>query len=266
MFRHSKNNPYSFIIALVLGVVLAVGGSVWATSVGTNISVTGTLTVSSGTASSSIATALGVGSTTPSVMFSVGGDGTSTGHGYFSGGVGIGLATTTGGVLETTGAGLIGGVLNVTGATQLNSTLTVSGNTSLQQATTTHFAVTAVASTTNLTANGTIKLGALGTNFTNVMHGFCDFGPIVASQSIAATSTGTVACTTQAPTGHVAGDKVWLTASTTATGTDPEGFGQVFYTGIASSTAAGRIQAMIHNDSGVAFTVTTSSWQYFIIR
>jgi hypothetical protein len=97
------------------------------------------------------------------------------------------------------------------------------------------------------------------------MHGFCDFGPIVASQTIAATSTGTVACTTNVPTGHASGDKVWLTASTTAIGL-LAGSNNISYTGLASSTAAGRIQAMLYNGTGAAFTVTTSTWQYLIIK
>lgn len=42
MFRN--NNSYLFIFALVLGASLAVGASVWATSIGTNVSVSGTLT------------------------------------------------------------------------------------------------------------------------------------------------------------------------------------------------------------------------------
>ena len=45
IFRFRKNSPVLVIATLVLGAALAVGGSVWATSIGTNISVTGTLTV-----------------------------------------------------------------------------------------------------------------------------------------------------------------------------------------------------------------------------
>lgn len=131
-----RNNPYLFFVALVLGVVMAVGGSVWATSVGTNVSVTGNLTVSSTSASSSVTYALGVGTSTPAKMFSVGGaGGTNTGHGYFTGGLGVGnVSTTTVGGIETSGAALLGGVLNVTGATTLNTTAVIT--TSLGIATT----------------------------------------------------------------------------------------------------------------------------------
>lgn len=97
MFR-IRNSNTAFILAMVLGAILAVGGSVWATSVGTNISVTGNLTVSSTSASSTVTYALGVGTSTPSVKFAVGGaGGTSTGHGYFTGGLGVGAISTTAG-------------------------------------------------------------------------------------------------------------------------------------------------------------------------
>ncbi len=297
----SKKNSFSFILALVLGVALAVGGSVWATSIGTNISVSGNLTTSGTSASSSVALALGVGTTTPSMMFSVGGaGGTNTGHGYFTGGLGVGISTTTAGGLETTGDAALGGALSVTGistltgattlsgAATLSSTLAVTGLSTLSggvlannatstitnlsmltststQATSSYLAVTSSASTTNFRANGTIQLGPNGSSITNVMHGFCSFGPLAAAQSIAATSTGTVACTTEAPTGLALGDKVWLTASTTASGVTTDGW-SISYTGIASSTAAGRIQAMVYNGTGAAWTVTTSTWQFFIVK
>lgn len=43
MFR--KNSPYSFVLALMLGVMLAVSVSVWATTVGNSVTVSGSLTV-----------------------------------------------------------------------------------------------------------------------------------------------------------------------------------------------------------------------------
>ncbi|MBI4128280.1 MAG: hypothetical protein HY459_04410, partial [Parcubacteria group bacterium] len=42
MVRIRTHNPYSFIAALLIGAMFAIGVSVWATSVGTNVSVTGT--------------------------------------------------------------------------------------------------------------------------------------------------------------------------------------------------------------------------------
>lgn len=217
-----KENTNVFIFALVLGVALAVSASVWATTIGTNITVDGTSTLT--------------GNVTASGTLDVTGASTFTGLGKFGGGL-IGQASST-----------FSSTLDVTGA------LTTKGNVTLGDTT-----------GDTVTVDGTLKVGTNGTNITNLIHGFCDFGPIVASQTIAATSTGTVACTTQAPTGHALGDKIWLTASTTAIGL-ANGSNNISYTGLASSTAAGRIQAMLYNGTGAAFTVTTSSWQYFIIK
>lgn len=211
-----KKNINVFIATLVLGVTLAVSASVWATTVGTNLSVSGTSTL--------------------------------TGN------------VTASGTLSVTGASTL------TGAATLSSTLAVTGATTLTGALTANGAVTLGDATSDaVNIEGTVNIGSSGTDFTNIIHGFCDFGPIVASQTIAASSTGSVACTSQAPSGHAAGDKVWLTASTTAP-VGANAYNTIVFTGIASSTAAGRIQAMIYNGTGASFTVTTSSWQYFIIK
>lgn len=94
----ANRSPYSFILALMLGAFLAVGVSVWATSVGNNVQVTGNLTVDSTSASSTVTYALGVGTSTPSVIFAVGGSsGNTAGHGYFTGGLGVGAITTASG-------------------------------------------------------------------------------------------------------------------------------------------------------------------------
>ena len=85
------NSHYSFILALILGMVLAVGGSVWATSIGTSITVTGNLTTSSTSASSTVSYALGVSTTTPATTLSVGG------NAYVTGGLGAGVISTTAG-------------------------------------------------------------------------------------------------------------------------------------------------------------------------
>lgn len=80
--RSSFRNELVFLLALFLGVTLAVGGSVWATSIGSNVTVSGTLDVQSSSATSTISTGgvnvgagqfiiqqttgrVGVGSTTP---------------------------------------------------------------------------------------------------------------------------------------------------------------------------------------------------------
>ncbi|MFZ2048745.1 MAG: hypothetical protein WAV25_00345 [Minisyncoccia bacterium] len=57
---------------------------------------------------------VGIGTTTPSTKFSVGGvAGDTTGHGYFTGGLGVGAVNTTAGTLVTTGAATIGGALTL---------------------------------------------------------------------------------------------------------------------------------------------------------
>lgn len=316
MFR-KQNNTTIFALALILGVALATGVSVWATSIGSSISVSGnvtadgSVTASSASASSSITYALGIGTSTPAMMFSVGGAaGNTAGHAYFTGGVGIGRATTTAGGLETTGAGLIGGAFNVTGAATLNSTLTVSGlatlsggavvnaasstnvnltmvNSTTTNATTTKLylgtgglfadsasstirnlsmnaATSSAATTTSFYVDTSARFGTNGTSVSSIIHGFCSFGPQVVSQSVAATSTGAVQCTSEAPTGLAAGDKVWLTASSTAMNLN--GAGSITYTGLASSTASNVIRALVYNGTGAAWTVTTSTWQYLIVK
>ncbi len=317
-----KNNPHRIFLATLLGAMLAVGGSVWATTVGTNVTVSGYLTTSGTTASSSVTYALGIATTTPSNTLSVVGDT------YITRGLGVGIATTTTGALEMTGSAYLAGALSVTGASAFqglssllggilvnNATSTIRNldmvlSTSTQ-ATSTYLNVSTLASTsalrvsnlstltggvltsfststisnldmvsststqatsTYLYVSGRLWVGAGGTGgsattsaIAAIRHGWCDFGPIIASQSIVASTTGVVACTGQAPQGHAADDKVWLTASTTASGFINGGM-PVMYTGMASSTAAGRIQAMVFNGTGAAWTVTTSSWQYLIVK
>ncbi|MEX0919371.1 MAG: hypothetical protein WDZ64_01310, partial [Parcubacteria group bacterium] len=66
---------------------------------------------------------VGIGTTTPSTFFSVGkGAGDTTGHGYFTGGLGIGVVNETAGTIETSGDVTIGGALTVNGA--LTSSIT----------------------------------------------------------------------------------------------------------------------------------------------
>ena len=232
------SNPYLFIFTLILGVALAMAVSVWATSIGTDISVDGQLTIT--------------------------GASTFTGAVTANGNVTLGNASTD--------INLFTGTLQASTTALFTTGLTTYGNSTFGDAAAdiNLFTGTLQASTTALftgplTSYGDSTFGANGTSFTSILHGFCNFGPILAAQSIAATSTGTVACTDQAPTGLAAGDKVWLTASTTKALVDGAGAG-IVYTGIASSTSSGRIQAMLYNGTGVAWTVTTSTWQYFIIK
>lgn len=226
---------------------MAVSASVWATSLGTNLTVSGTSTLT--------------GDVTASGALTVTGASTLTGDVTASGALAVTGASTL------TGAATLSSTLAVTGLSTLTGGLLANNATSTIRNLDMISSTSTSATSTTLYASGNFRVGSNGTRVTSIFHGFCDFGPIVAGQTIAATTTGTVACTTQTPTGHAAGDKVWLTASTTApTGVNSVG-NTIIYTGIASSTAAGRIQAMIYNGTGgAAFTVTTSSWQYFIIK
>lgn len=137
-FRSSKYISV-FTIALFIGVLFGFGASVWATSIGTDLSVsgngtiTGSLTVTSNaiinttSATTTLSTGgfnvgsgqfivqqtsglIGVGSTSPAQTLSVGGSlfvGASTGGGTI-GGFGVGKATTTAGAIENTGNVLFG--------------------------------------------------------------------------------------------------------------------------------------------------------------
>ncbi|MBI2121766.1 MAG: hypothetical protein HYT98_01455 [Candidatus Sungbacteria bacterium] len=174
---------------------------------------------------------------------------------------------------------------NITLGTDSVDTLTVNAYATLTQATSTNFAATSFATTSALsvsnnatiggtlgvtgvtTHTGTTKMGANGTALTQVLTGFVDCGPILDAQSIAATSTGTVGCTTGL-SNVATNDAVFLTATTTAMGTGSFGSGRgtVIYTGKASTTAANRIQAELYNMTDAAWTVTTSTWRYLIIR
>lgn len=99
--------------------VLAVGASVWATTIGTNITVTGNLTTSGTTASSSVSYALGVGTTTPGTALAI------VGSTYTTLGLGAGISTTTTGALEITGSAYFAGDLSVADDVTITSGLGV---------------------------------------------------------------------------------------------------------------------------------------------
>lgn len=113
-FRSYKSNPYVLAAALMLGMMLAVGGSVFATTVGNSISVSNILTVAGGSAS---APSLSFSSDADSGVFSVSGDvlGFATGgsqRAQFTNSGALGIGTTTpGGFLALTSATSSPGVL-----------------------------------------------------------------------------------------------------------------------------------------------------------
>lgn len=206
-----------FIFALVLGFVFALAGSIWATSIGSNVSVSGTLGATGATTLSSTVTA--------------------TGQITANGGISMGTQTLSGttGIIDYTnfdvdasGNTTVGGTLGVTGAT---------------------------------TFTGTAAVGASGTALTQVKTGYVSCGPNVAGQSIAATTTGTLMCSGFSSISQ--NDAVFMTATSTITTSNGQ---QVIYAGKASTTAANQVQVDVTNLTGAAWTVTTSTWRYLIIR
>ena len=197
-----KSDPAIAIAAFCSGLVLAVGGSVLATTIGTNLSVDGSLTTNSTTASSSVTYALGVATTTPGTTFSV------SGNAYVTGGIGAGIATTTAGALQTTGPGQIGGALSVTGASSFTGAST-------------HV--------------GTVAVGASGTALTQLLTGYVSCGPLNATNAIAATSSGVLVCTGLS---NVAGaDAVFLTATSSITSFNDPGRPVIYWASSAVRSA-----------------------------
>lgn len=103
-----------FIFALVLGVVFAVAGSIWATSIGSNISVSGTLGATGATTLSSTLAVTG--------LMSANG-GISMGTQALSGTTGI--IDYTNFDVDASGNTTVGGTLGVTGATTFTGTAAV---------------------------------------------------------------------------------------------------------------------------------------------
>lgn len=65
---------------------------------------------------------VGIGTTSPSVMFSVGGvAGNATGHGYFTGGLGVGIVNTAAGTFRTTGVITSGSHITMGSLSQLSA-------------------------------------------------------------------------------------------------------------------------------------------------
>lgn len=217
--------------ALIGGTVATtVGFSVFATSVGTNISVDGTLSVSGGSTFGDAAADINI----------------------FTGTL---QASTT--ALFTSGATFYSTVTLQNGETIANSTdgqINVDGN----------FVVGGYATTTasngNFATMGTVTVGTNGTAMTQIKTGYISCGPIEANATIAATSTGFVYCT--GLSNISANDAVFLTATTTSTNSAAG----VIYSGRASTSATNVVSAAVTNLTGVAWTVTTSTWRYLIIR
>lgn len=112
-----KNSPYSFIAALVLGATLTISASVWATTIGNDVDVSGALTTTGSLTSNGNSTLGNASGDTLTV------NATST----FAAGVTInagGLSVTAGG-LTVANAATISGAFNVGGATTLDGNVTL---------------------------------------------------------------------------------------------------------------------------------------------
>lgn len=156
-------------------------------------------------------------------------------------------------------------VLTVTATSTLKNGITVEGGAAFIGAG--GVSITNTLQVTGATTHsGTTKMGTNGTALTQVQSGTVHCGPLVDSQSIAATSTGVIACW-DGLSNVIAGDKVFLTATSTTISAVAGAVGaSVVYTGKASTTAANFIQAELMNLTNSAWTVATSSWYYLIIR
>ncbi|MBI2640789.1 MAG: hypothetical protein HYW91_02810, partial [Candidatus Sungbacteria bacterium] len=111
---------------------------------------------------------VGIGTTSPGTLLSIGGSvflGASAGGGTV-GGLGVGRATTTQGVLETTGAGSIGGALSVSGITNLatGNTYQIAGTDVLSNNT-----LGSGVLTSSLTSVGALSSGSLAAGFGSIM-------------------------------------------------------------------------------------------------
>lgn len=239
---HLKNSPALAAASLLVGVALAVGGTVFATAIGTDLTVTGVSTLTGAVTASGALTVTGASTLTGAV--------TASSDISVTSGVRVGADATPGHLtaladdsLFVEGEAEYDGIVWFDGSLRASSTLLVTGAT-------THV--------------GTTKVGESGTALTQVLTGYVDCGPIAGSQSIAATSTGTIGCT-NGFSNVSANDAVFLTATTTVI-IGQTGAGTVLYTGKASTTAANRVQAEMFNMTGTAWTVTTSTWRYLIIR
>jgi hypothetical protein len=132
---------------------------------------------------------LGIGTTSPSQTLSLGG----AGHLYALGGIGVGIATTTSGALETTGAGLIGGAFNVTGVSSFNASTTliragVTGDSFLGDASTDFLTVTASSTfQSNVGFNGSLALGDAQADSVTFNSGLLNF-PNVSTSTIISSS------------------------------------------------------------------------------
>lgn len=170
---------------------------------------------------------------------------------------GYATATASTGRFETQNSLLASSTLVIDGNGTLGDagtdTLTVNAGATFNHATSTHMTVSSHASTSAITVGG-------GSRVAGIITGFCDFGPLTTGATVVTATTTNVACNVQSGVGWAAGDAVWLTASSTT------GAPSVIYGGIASTTSATRIGAVMYNVTAQTVNVPTSTFRYLIIR
>lgn len=246
--------PISIIISVVLSVLFVVTTVQAATTIGSNISTDGTISVTG-------LTTLGQASTTRISVFDTA---------YFGG-----TATST---FNSAGNLSVAGTLGVTGTSTLSSALTVSGLTSLGQASSTRFSVfdtayfggtatstfssagvltlagnlvLTTASSTGLVSLDSIKVSSVGDTVADIQHGTCT----VTIGSITASTTAMATCTA---TGVTTNHKVFVMPYITNNG--------IFMVS-ASSTANDTIQIAVHNVGYTgAVDPADNTWSWMAIR
>lgn len=237
----------------MLGVMLAGGVSVWATTIGTNLSVDGTLTVSSTSATSTIATGgltvgttqfavqsvsgnVGIGTTVPATLLDVNSLFNVTSGGNVGVGVTnpaslfavLGTASTTKLVISGTSASSTISTGGLTVGTTQFLVEQNSGNVGIGRVNpNTKFEVVGTASTTALI------VGGRGTTLNGINAGVCTFP----NTTIAATTTSAVSCASAS--GLVTTDNIFIMATSSL----PVNF----VVQSASSTAATTIGLQIIN-------------------
>ncbi|MDP3784892.1 MAG: hypothetical protein Q8R12_02345 [bacterium] len=283
MKKFSEARAFGFVLLSLVALFLSAALITNATSIGNNVSVTGTFDATGASTLSSTLTvtgATGIGTTSPAQRFSVHGNAlisgnltsvanvTATGTLNVTGLTTLGNATntqltvTSNSYLSTTGIGttspsqlfavhgnaLISGNLTSVANITATGTLNVTGLTTLVSATTTHVGVTGTASTTNLVVGGG------GSTIAGINFGFCN----ISSGTIAASSTVATNCTSA--TGVAANDRVFVMATSSL----PTNF--IILS--ASSSAATVISLYIRNMDGPPAVTTTGniSLNFFSFR
>lgn len=239
-----------FFFALFLGIALAGGATVWATSIGTNLSVSGTLT---NTGAATFSSTVGITGLTTMTYASSTSISSSAGSWFATGGGNVGIGTsnplTT---LEVVGTASSTRVI----VTSQSATTTVStggftvGTTQLvvqQTSGNVGLGVTNPATVLEVlgTASSTgLRVGGY-TTFANLIAGSCN----MANATVTASTTGAALCT--GATGVNSNSKVFLMATSSL----PSNF---IITNASSTATDGTIGLMLFN-TGVPGTTTTNN-------